>query len=389
MVAHAAQPGLIAVSWWGALAVYELRNADLLGMQREGFVSQPALMLRRRRSGVAAAALVRLMSFGICLSIGVTATGHAEDVADPQREAEYQELINYALEEYDRGSWEESAALFHRAHELAPSARTLRGLGLATYEARRYAESVRHLRAALSDKRRPLTDKQREEVEHTLERARLFVGHLFIDLSPRDAQLLINGRVTEPEPEGSYMVDSGFVDMEASASGYVSASRRMRIAGGEQQRISLRLASISPPEAQVERSSPTVLPEPMSVSTPARTASSERSALAPWKWVAGAGAVLALGTGGTLLAMQKVQAPAYERDCNQAPMASLDCDQRHTYLRETLWYGSIIGLSLGGALAALSVTLFVLDADASSNSDSHVSLMCGGGPLGVACRGQF
>jgi hypothetical protein len=57
-----------------------------------------------------------------------------------------------------------------------------------------------------------------------------------------------------------------------------------------------------------------------------------------------------------------------------------------------LWYGSIIGLSLGGALAALSVTLFVLDANASgSNSDSHshVSLTCGGGPLGVACHGQF
>jgi hypothetical protein len=217
----------------------------------------------------------------------------------------------------------------------------------------------------------------------------LFVGHLFIDLSPKDAQLLINGRVTEPEPEGSYMVDSGFVDMEASAPGYVSASRRMRIAGGEQQRIALRLQSVSPPpEARVERSSPTSLTEPMLSATPARSPS-EGSSLTPWKWVAGAGALLALGTGGTLLAMQKAQAPAYERDCNQAAVAALDCDERHTYLRETLWYGSIIGLSLGGALAALTVTLFVLDANTSAKSDSQVNLICGGGPLGVACRGQF
>jgi len=357
-------------------------------MQREGFVSQPALKLRRH---LGVAALARLFCFGFCVSTCIAATAHAQDLNDAKREAEYQELINYALEEYDRGSWEESAALFHRAHELAPSARTLRGLGLATYEARRYAESVRHLRAALTDKRRPLTDKQREEVEHTLERARLFVGHLFIDLSPKDAQLLINGRVTEPEPEGSYMVDSGFIDMEASAPGYVSASKRVRIAGGEQQRISLRLVSASPPpEAHVERPAPTLLPEPtpMISAAPARS-TSESSALTPWKWVAGAGAVLALGTGGTLLAMQKAQAPAYERECNQAAVPSPDCDERHTRLRETLWYGSIIGLSLGGALTALTVTLFVLDANSSTKNDSQVRMMCGGGPLGLACHGQF
>lgn len=355
-------------------------------MQREGFVIQPALLLLRRAGG---AALARLLCFGMIMSTSVVAG--AEDVSDPKREAEYQELINYALEEYERGSWEESAALFHRAHELAPSARTLRGLGLATYEARRYAESVRHLRAALTDKRRPLTDKQREEVEHTLERARLFVGHLLIDLSPKDAQLLINGRVTEPEPEGSYMVDSGFVDMEANAPGYVSASKRMRIAGGEQQRVSLRLTPVNPPELQVDHSAPASLPAPAPAlsAEPARS-SRDDSGLGPWKWVAGAGAVLALGTGGTLLAMQKLEAPAYQRDCTDAAVAAPDCEERHTRLRETYWYGSIVGLSLGGALAALSVTLFVLDANTDGRKDSQqVSLMCGGGPLGVACRGEF
>jgi tetratricopeptide (TPR) repeat protein len=369
-------------------------------MQREGFVIQPALKLRRRSdishvAGFATLAdmanVARLICFGICLSSSVVA--HAEDVADPKKEAEYQELINYALEEYDRGSWEESAALFHRAHELAPSARTLRGLGLATYEARRYAESVRHLRAALADRRRPLTDKQREEVQHTLDRAKLFVGHLNVDLSPRDAQLTINGRVVEPEVEGGFMVDSGFVDLEANAPGYLPVSRRMRIGGGEQQRVVLRLASATPvAEAPAERSAPTHLPEPAQVAvttTPDRGTATD-SSFGPWKWVAGAGAVVALAAGGTMLAMQKAQAPAYERECNQAVTAAPDCDERHTYLSTTLWTGSIVGLSLGGALTALSVTLFVLDANKDdSSSQNHVVMACGGGPFGVACRGQF
>lgn len=370
-------------------------------MQREGFVIQPALTLRRRlvvgrAAGFAIVASVtsvaRLICFGICVSASLTMTSavRAQDVADPKKEAEYQELINYALEEYERGSWEESAALFHRAHELAPSARTLRGLGLATYEARRYAESVRHLRAALADKRRPLTDKQREEVQHTLDRAKLFVGHLLVDLTPRDAQLTINGRVVDAELDGGYMVDSGFVDLEATAPGYLPLSRRMRIGGGEQQRVVLRLASAAPAET-VERT-PTRLPEPaqVAVNTPAeRGRTTDGSSFGPWKWVAGAGAVVALAAGGTMLAMQKAQAPAYERECNQALTAAPDCDERHTYLSTTLWTGSIVGLGLGGALTALTVTLFVLDSNNESSNQNHVNLACGGGPLGVACRGQF
>jgi hypothetical protein len=85
--------------------------------------------------------------------------------------------------------------------------------------------------------------------------------------------------------------------------------------------------------------------------------------------------------------MQKAQAPAYERECNQAQVAAADCDDRHNYLSGTLWTGSIIGLSLGGALTALSVTLFVLDSK--NESQNHTSLVCGGGPLGIACHGQF
>jgi hypothetical protein len=199
--------------------------------------------------------------------------------------------------------------------------------------------------------------------------------------------------VVEPEADSGYMVDSGFVDLEANAPGYLPVSRRMRIGGGEQQRVVLRLASATPvAETPVERSAPTQLPEPAQVAvrpSPTQDAPSEGSSFGPWKWVAGAGAVVALAAGGTMLAMQKAEAPAYERECNQAVMAAPDCDERHTYLSSTLWAGSIVGLSLGGALTALTVTLFVLDSNDESNNQNHVVMTCGGGPFGLACRGQF
>jgi hypothetical protein len=334
--------------------------------------------------------LVRLSCLGLCWF--ASAAVFAEEPADPKREAEYQQLINYALEEYERGSWEESAALFRRAHELVPSARTLRGLGLTTYEARRYAESIRYLRGALTDARRPLTDKQREEVQATLDRARLFVGYLVVDLTPETAQLAINGRTPEPEPDGSFMVEGGWIDIEATAAEHAPQSKRVRIGGGERQRIVLHLAPNSRvAEVVAPESSTRSVAAPATGATGLRPTDSEAPSrpLQTWKWVAAGAAVVALGAGGTLLAMQKIQAPAYERDCTGTTEATqaADCEQRHTLLSSTLWNGSLIGFSLGGALTALTVTLFVLDA---SDSTPNNGLACGGmGELGVSCQLQF
>jgi len=309
---------------------------------------------------------------------------------DVKRDAEYQQLINYALDEYERGSWEESAALFRRAHALIPSARTLRGLGLATYEARRYAESIRHLRAALQDTRRPLPDKQREAVQATLDRAKIFVGQLEIDRVPADAQVMINGRVAEPDSDGKFMVDSGWVDIEVSAPSYTPRTRRMRLAGGEEQRIALHL---SPLDASPSDPSPALglrraAPSGVAQSSLPRADSEADRPFQTWKWVTGGAAVVALGVGGSMLGIQKALAPAYERECTQAESAMpADCEQRHTLLSSTLWTGSIVGLSLGGALAALSATFFVLDAQ---EPDSEPALVCGGmGSLGVTCRARF
>src|SRR5690349_4366426 len=69
---------------------------------------------------------------------------------------DYDSTIRDALAEFEAGRYEEAATLFGRAHQQNPSARTHRGLGLAYFEARHYVLAVRHLRAALSDRRRAL-----------------------------------------------------------------------------------------------------------------------------------------------------------------------------------------------------------------------------------------
>src|SRR5689334_12069641 len=98
--------------------------------------------------GAAARALV------LAVLLAPTA-GAAQDETDGAPEG-YEALIEAALTEFGAGHWEEARALFRQAHASFPNARTLRGMGMASFELRDYPEALGELGAALTDDRRPL-----------------------------------------------------------------------------------------------------------------------------------------------------------------------------------------------------------------------------------------
>jgi tetratricopeptide (TPR) repeat protein len=118
-------------------------------------------------------------------------------------------LIDDAVAEYDAHHFEEARALFRRAHQLEPSARTLRGIGMAAFELRDYAKSLRALEASLVDARSPLTGAERDEVEALAARARAFVGHFVIHLSPKQAVLRVDDAPTTLDDGDILMLESG------------------------------------------------------------------------------------------------------------------------------------------------------------------------------------
>src|SRR6266704_960888 len=75
-------------------------------------------------------------------------------VQEPSESAQYRALLEEAVTEYDARHYEEARALFRRAHEVSPNARTLRGIGMASFELREYIEALRSLEGSLADKRR-------------------------------------------------------------------------------------------------------------------------------------------------------------------------------------------------------------------------------------------
>lgn len=159
--------------------------------------------------------------------------------AQPSVEARYRDTIAEAVSEFEGGHFEEAFALFRQAHALIPNARTLRGMGMAAFEVRRYPDAVRDLSAALTERNRALTAEQRAEVQALLVRAQGFVGRFRISVTPSDAAVTLDGNPLQLEPDGSLMLQIGTYQLAASAPGRSPATRPIQVDGGEDETITL------------------------------------------------------------------------------------------------------------------------------------------------------
>jgi hypothetical protein len=337
-----------------------------------------------------------LICFGFALVLGCMSLSLPQSAAAQARgsseDAEYRSVVEEALAEFNRGNWEEAAALFERAHRINPSARTLRGMGLTAYEARRYVDAIRHLSDALIETRRPLTPQQREEVSSTLDRAKRFVAHLRLKVGPSTARVTINGRVAEPDGRGDVATDPGLLDVEISADGYETALRRVRLTAGGQEELSVQLSRVRP-------DTPLVPPPPPPQTTTAATSGAAQtapvdeggSAIGTLKWVVGGVAIAGLATGGILLAVQKSKAAEFENECGATEASSPQCMELRSDVTVggPLWTAPIVAFSVGGGLAVIAAVLFVVDATDDSSSSASNGCGVGTGDLGIQCRMHF
>lgn len=160
---------------------------------------------------------------------------------------ELRAVLEEAVVEYDAAHYPEALALLRRAHELEPTARTLRGIGMAAFETRQYVLAVRALSEALSSTVRPLTGAQRADAEALLARALRFVARVRIELDPHDAALRVDGARVEPEPDGSLLLDPGPHALTAQHPARATRTLEVRIEPGARQDLVLTLEPIATP----------------------------------------------------------------------------------------------------------------------------------------------
>jgi hypothetical protein len=205
------------------------------------------------------------------LWFAVSSPTSAQSASDSR---DYNMLVREALAEFDDGNFPESRALFLRAHELQPSARTLRGLGVAAFALREYEDATRKLEEALASTVKPLDGQLRQETQNLLERAYGFVGRYELGLSPLHALILVDGAETDLHHGDRLLLSIGRHTLEARAPGYESDRRTVDVAGGENTGLSFS-ATLLPP-------APIVAPAPVVVvATPLEAARAATPVPAP------------------------------------------------------------------------------------------------------------
>ena len=185
-------------------------------------------------------ALAKVVAFGLLVSLAPVSRAFAEgDPSSDSEATEYARVIQDAVERFRVRDFSGARELFQTAHGLAPSARTLRGMGLSDFESGHYAAAVAELEAALAETRKPLDQQQRIEVQAVIAHARGFVGALEIQVTPETAVVKLDG---VPLSGRSFQLDAGEHVLHASAPGYTDAEERVRVIPADLTRTVLTLA---------------------------------------------------------------------------------------------------------------------------------------------------
>lgn len=314
------------------------------------------------------------------LGIALACASYSGSARAQTDEAAYREVITEAVQEFDAHRFEEARALFTRAHAISPNARTLRGIGMTSFEMRDYAEAYRALSAALVETARPLTPDQIVEARALLERTSGFLGVFRVEVVPAGATLLVDGHAAVTADDGRVLLGLGRHELVARATGYGDAQRAIDVRGGESETISVRLE----PDASAHD-----LPPP---------ATSDAGDVAPQVDARGSGAsdptagIALLVSGGVLSVAALVVGLASWRTSDEqialCQAAGPDCDNLGGLRGERdAAAGITIALAVGG-VGLLAIGAIVL---ATSGGDARgtASIACAPGLGGVFCSGRF
>jgi len=293
-------------------------------------------------------ALVRALAvaFGVFALLSLAGPALAQKRADRAADVKYQELIRRALEEYTAGNWTEARVFFEDAHAISPNARTLRGLGMTSYEARSYVEAISFLEQALASQVRPLTPQIAQETRRVLDQARRFVSPVGISVEPDTAELHIDGKIITKQQRDSVVLDPGEHEFTGSAPGFEPGRSVLVAEGGRRLNLHMVLRSETPVR---EPALGQVVAQPQAAE-PARAPTSVPAAGSTQQVVAGVALAVVgaggLGAGWVFYALrQDTRRQVYSSGA--IPTASVDAFRGRGYL-------ALASVGLGASLLAVS-----------------------------------
>jgi tetratricopeptide (TPR) repeat protein len=155
--------------------------------------------------------------------------------------AAYDPLIEEAVQAYEAGRYAEARSAFRRAHALYPTSRTLRGIGMCSFNLGDYTDAVYQLEQALIDSRKPLSEEQQAQTRDLIGKANTRVGRFRLRLTPPEAVLRVDGNAPLILEGNELLVEAGQHEIEARAPGFLMARSSVKVEGGDRTTLVFHL----------------------------------------------------------------------------------------------------------------------------------------------------
>jgi hypothetical protein len=304
----------------------------------------------------------------------------------------YDSYIEQALQAYDAGRFTEARTLFRRAHEVAPTARTLRTIGMCSFNLGDYVDAAVSFEAALQETRKPLTGEQRKQVAELIARSNQAIGRFAVRLTPADANLILDGRPVTLTAQHELLVEPGRHELSVQARGHHTVQSGLSVEGGDRTTLEFHLALV--PDAESELPPPGTS-QPMAANgqtqqsaaahtsegAPSHSGSSLQSTFGYTSLGVGVAGLAAFGVFGVLAIVEqnKLQDVCPNNACG--PSHYDQVDRYDTY--KTV---STIGLIGGGAFTLLGAGLLLFRPERDPNRAALEPLL---GPGSVGLRGSL
>lgn len=296
----------------------------------------------------------------------------------------YAEAIGEAIEHYTARRWPEAQAAFARAHELQPSARTYRGLGLAAFYLEKYWIAREAFEQALADPRRPLPDDQRREVVELLAACARETGRFELRVAPVTAHVEVDGAVTE---QRVLVLSRGEHAVSVSAEGHVPQHATLIVTGGEDRALAFALPTVAPPSPVTAPLTPAAAPAPVRLSSAVVAAPRERAESGRlYTWIVAATVPVFAGVSAAVWLTGEAKRDDIEDDCSREGCDRAEANRRideADLAAHEAW--ATVSLAAAGVALVGAAVLFVVEGGEPEGSAIQIHAERSGAVL----RGQF
>lgn len=284
---------------------------------------------------------------------------------------------------YRAGAYDAAFAEFMRAYDLAPNHRILYNLAQVQAQRHDYVEALAHFQRYLDEGGAEVSPERAEQVRGEMAELGQRVSRLRVETNVDDAQLFINGLAAgELARDQPLLLNAGIHRLRLEKDGYVSASRVVTLAGGEELDVSLELIA----ELDIDDLAVPAAPPPPAPAPVAPAPRVDRTAL--WASLVATGALAGATVTFGLLTQRANRALDDQLSRFPAPRASIEAGRARvrTFALLTDGFGAATAAAVG--LSAY----FFLSGDAAAAdvpADGGLSAQIGPRSSSVTWRGAF